>query len=242
MVFCYILIGFIGWNFFHFIFTSPWFEIREVHIEGNHYLDHNKILSLAESEYFFNIFMLDTSQIYKKLLVNPWIEGVSIQKRYPNRLYIKINERQPEIVVFDQESYYLISHEGIILTVLAEIDKDYSPYIVKGYTLNQRGPGDTLDRSILQKLQKIIQGLNSLFPGDFDEIHFVSENEFILFHKRSKLAVRIESGEQLISEWYLLVNAMQRISSEEIPAKEINMKYKDRLSIILMDQIENSRE
>ena len=82
---------------------------------------------------------------------------------------------------------------------------------------------------------KIIYGLDNLFPDQFYKIEIISEEEYFLYHNDNNIKVRIENGEQLIDEWYMLESALQKIAAEQIPLQEINMKYKERLFIILKD-------
>ncbi|HOF03407.1 MAG TPA: hypothetical protein PLT58_05570, partial [Atribacterota bacterium] len=75
-----------------------------------------------------------------------------------------------------------------------------------------------------------------LFSEQFYKIQIISEEEFLIFHRNNKIKVRIENGEQLINEWYLLESALQNINLEAMPLQEINMKYKERLLLILEDK------
>ncbi|HOR42372.1 MAG TPA: hypothetical protein PK111_04340, partial [Atribacterota bacterium] len=86
------------------------------------------------------------------------------------------------------------------------------------------------------EIRSIIYALDNLFLEQFYKIQIISEEEFLIFHRNNKIKVRIENGEQLINEWYLLESALQNINLEAMPLQEINMKYKERLLLILEDK------
>lgn len=229
----YIIIGFLGWYFFYFIFTSEWFDITKVTLKGNNYLSKETVISQGEITFDSNLFHFDVEKANAKLLKNPWIEDVSIKKIFPNKLNIEVIERQPGVLIFYDDCFYLVSEEGIILSIQQEPVNEFNLYIITGLDITKKNPGDSINNREYQSIKRIIYGLENIFPNQFYKIKFISNQEFLLFHKKNQIQVRIENGDQLIDEWYLLEKALQKVMGDEIPLQEINMKFKDRLSIIL---------
>jgi len=229
----YIIIGFLGWIFFSFLFTSSWFEITKININGNHFLDKDTIISQGGIKFSTNLFHFNIQEAGKKLLQNPWIEEVSIKKIFPNQLDINIKERRPAALLFADDSYYLVTEEGKILSIFKNFTNDFNLYIITGLDIGSKKVGEMIDKVEYNEAQRVISALENLFSGQFYKIQIISEEEFLLFHKNNRIKVRIESGDQLLNEWYLLESAIQKVEQEQIPIQEINMKYKERLLIIL---------
>jgi len=101
--------------------------------------------------------------------------------------------------------------------------------------ISNKKPGDIVDGQEYENIQRIIYALENIFPDQFYKIQVVSNEEHILYYKKKQIRVRIKNGDQLIDEWYLLERALQKVIQEEAPIQEINMKYKERLSIILKE-------
>jgi cell division protein FtsQ len=230
---CYIIIGFLGWNIFYFIFTSSWFDIKKVTIHGNNYLNNDTILVQGELTKPVNIFHFDIERASKILSYNPWIKEITIKKIYPKQLDIKIVERKPGALLYNNDLYYLVTTEGIILTAFKQFNNDFNQYIITGLDINNKKPGDIIEDTAYKEVQRIIYGLNNLFPDQFYKIAIISGEEYLLLHNNDKIKVRVENSEQLINEWYLLQSALQKIAAEQISLQEINMKYQERLLIIL---------
>ena len=222
-----------GWNFFYFIFNDTFFDIKDIHISGYHYLNEDMILSQGNFEQYKNIFNFNKKAVKTTLLDHPWIKDAAIKKLYPDQLKITIVERKPEIILNHLDHFYLVSEDGIVLSRLNEIDKDFDLFLVSGLKEDFQLQGDRINSAEYNAVREIIYALENIFPDQFYKIKVVDAEEFLLFHKKEQIKVRIRGAEQLINEWYLLEKAMQRIITENIVLEEINMKYKERLSIIL---------
>jgi cell division protein FtsQ len=231
----YIIIGFLGWNFFYFIFTSTLFNIKEVNISGNNYLSGQTIINQGGVEFQINLFHFDTNKAKLKLLQNPWIAEVSIKKALPNKLNINIVERKPGILLYYNEKFYLTSEEGVVLEISPEFKNDFDLYLITGIDISNKEAGDLIRGQKYENVKRIIYALENIFPDQFYKIQVISNDEHLLFHKKKEIKVRIKDGDQLINEWYLLERVLEKVFQEESLIQEINMKYKERLSIILKE-------
>ncbi len=229
----YIIIGFLGWNIFYFLFTSPLFDITKISVYGTNYLQDTIILNQSELNEPVNIFHFDLEKACKKLAQNPWIKDITMKKIYPNHLEIGIIEQKPGTFLYHNNNYYLVTAEGVILEILNQFNNNLSKYIITGLNVNSKRPGQVIEDQEYKEVQRIIFALDHLFPDQFYKIEVISEEEFLLFHINNRIKVRLESGEQLINKWYLLESALQKINTEEVPLQEINMKYQERLLIVL---------
>jgi cell division septal protein FtsQ len=50
-----------------------------------------------------------------KLLVDPWIQGVNIRRKFPNVLVINVTERSPAAVVMVGDKTWIIAVDGMVL-------------------------------------------------------------------------------------------------------------------------------
>lgn len=231
----YIIIGFLGWNFFYFIFTSAWFNIKEVNINGNNHLSGQTIINQVGVEFQTNIFHFNTNKAKLKLLQHPWIAEASIKKALPNKLNVNILERKPSILLYNNENFYLTSEEGAVLAISSEFKNDFDLYLVTGIDIGNKRAGDVIGGQKYENVKRIIYALENVFPDQFYKVQVISNEEHVLFHKKKEIKVRIKDGDQLINEWYLLERALEEVFQEETSLQEINMKYKGRLSIILKE-------
>jgi cell division protein FtsQ len=231
----YIIIGFFGWIVFYFFFTSSWFEINKVSIYGNKYLSNDRVLTQGILDRPINIFHFDIVNACDKISKNPWIKEVKMKKVFPGRLEINIKEREPGALLYSGEQYYLVTAEGVILTRYKQLNNEFNQFLITGLDIGSKKAGDIIRDPAFFESQKIIYALKNIFPDQFYKIETISEEEFLLFHNNKNIKVRVGNSERLINEWYLLESALQKVLLEDIPLQEINMKYRERLLIILQE-------
>jgi cell division protein FtsQ len=97
---------------YHYCTTSTYFSIEHIDINGNKILTEEDILTLSGIHKGENILIANIPDIERRLLQNPWVEQVSIQRKLPNQFFIDINERIAKFWVLRQGSIYYLDDEG----------------------------------------------------------------------------------------------------------------------------------
>ena len=105
--------------FFLFIFLSlttyefnpeksfPLFKIKHVQFINNNHLEENikyKIINYLENKSLINV---NDKKISSFLIESQWVENFKINKNYPNKIILQINEFKP-IAVFKKKKKYIL--------------------------------------------------------------------------------------------------------------------------------------
>jgi cell division protein FtsQ len=90
--------------------------INAYEISGNREVTDIDIVALLAPEHGASILSYDAEHARDALKSNPWISDASVSKIYPNKLAIKINERQPFALWQSEHGLMLIDRQGLILT------------------------------------------------------------------------------------------------------------------------------
>ena len=90
-------------------FTINKFEIKEIKIENNKILENQELINLFSFLYEKNIIFLNTLELKKKIDQASFIEKLEIKKILPDKLVIKIFEKEPIAILIDkfQKKFYL---------------------------------------------------------------------------------------------------------------------------------------
>ena len=138
------------------IINSSLFNIREIKVEGNSILSENKVVSVSTLNMDENIFKFNKKNVRKVLLENPYIEDVTISRKLPSTVIIKIDERIPTYVLQFTDSYVYINNQGYMLEI--SNDKPDIPVLV-GFTtdLSNIKVGNRLDNKDLEKMNTVIK-------------------------------------------------------------------------------------
>ena len=84
------------------------FNVKKIIIENNLLLKDKDIRNLLSPIYNKNLLFLENSEVKKVLMQNSLIESLSLKKKYPSTLKIKIFEKKPiAILLIKDKKFYL---------------------------------------------------------------------------------------------------------------------------------------
>ena len=89
-------------------FTIKNLTINEIRFENNKIVSNEKLIKDLSFLYNKNIIFLNTLEIKKKLNKNSFIESLQVKKVYPNKLVIKIFEKQPIAIIFHENKKFFL--------------------------------------------------------------------------------------------------------------------------------------
>lgn len=90
------------------VVSTPYFSLEEIHVQGNTFLSPETMLSIAAVRQGMNIFDVDPDVVRQRLQAEPWIRNVTVEKRLPRTLEIRVEERIATAVLVDGDSYTLL--------------------------------------------------------------------------------------------------------------------------------------
>ena len=90
-------------------FTINKFKIQEIKIKNNKILEDQEIIKIFSFLYNKNIIFLNSYELKKNLNQSSFIEKIEIKKVFPDKLVIKVFEKEPIAILIDkhQKKYYL---------------------------------------------------------------------------------------------------------------------------------------
>ena len=89
-------------------FTIENLTINEIRFENNKIVSNEELIKDLSFLYNKNIIFLNTLEIKKKLNKNSFIESLQVKKVYPNKLVIKIFEKQPIAIIFHENKKFFL--------------------------------------------------------------------------------------------------------------------------------------
>jgi cell division protein FtsQ len=119
---------FLGHRVYAHLLENPSFRVRQVELRGCQKVGQETLLSLASIEGMPNLFTLRLKDVARRLESHPWIERVSIQKAFPNKVVIEVKERRPIAIVQMGELYY-IDENGVIFCRAGDGDGYNYPFL-----------------------------------------------------------------------------------------------------------------
>lgn len=92
------------------------FEVENILVEGRYYTDGELLLTLLNVEKGEALFNLNITEAKKQIENISWVKNVVIERRFPDTIYLKLEERVPLALLQKDGKLSLIDEEGIFLT------------------------------------------------------------------------------------------------------------------------------
>ena len=101
---------------FNYFYNSSYFKINSIIVEGNQKYNEEEIKKAAEIILGANIFEIDKKYAEDRLIKElVWLKDVNLKKVFPDKIEIKVSERNPFVKAAYGGSWYIIDEEGVVL-------------------------------------------------------------------------------------------------------------------------------
>ena len=112
-------------------FSIKRFEIREINFEGYNILSKKELIKTTEFLLNKNIILLNSYEINKKIPQYGFIKRLEIKKIYPDKLLIKVTEKEPIAILINDKGKFFID-KNVNLVNFRETNKFQNLPIVYG--------------------------------------------------------------------------------------------------------------
>lgn len=170
---------------------SPIFNISEITVVGNRKISSDTIISLSNLSINQNIFKFSTSSTIQMIKENSYIDKVEIKRNLPNKVEIKVYEREPTFMLIYGNAYVYINNQGYFLETTNK--KENYP-IIDGYKtpMEQIQDGKRLSDEDLERLEdvlKIIESAKSVennLKDKITKINISDKSNYIITMEKEK--------------------------------------------------------
>ncbi len=229
----YLAIGFLGWNFFAFIFSSSFCNIEDLIIKGNDCLSEDEIFYKSGIQLGENIFKLDLLKSKDSLMQEPWIKEVEIKRVIPNRIIISLTERRAVAIVHIGGEYFSSAKEGIVLSKINRPEEGFGLPLVLGLELDGIKIGEIIGKPEFRTALESINSVEVILPKKFCRVEILSPDDFMICNRDDTLKIRVNTPEGISNKENLLREALEKIEREKLLVEHIDIRFKDSLIIKL---------
>lgn len=100
---------------FHEKLANAGFKVRGLMIDGRHYTTRAELKSVLGVEKGASIFSYNLKEMQQGLTQLPWVKTAIVERRLPDTIYVKLQERQPVAIFQKDGKLALVDSEGAIL-------------------------------------------------------------------------------------------------------------------------------
>ena len=149
------------------ILYSDLFNITKITVVNNSKVATEEIVQNSGLAVGNNMFKTLSSSSKNAIKVNPYVEEVKITKKLNGEVIINVTERTATYMLQQENGYSYINNQGYILE---ETQTPMQLPIIKGYITKDLTPGNRLEIEDLEKLDTIIEIMESAKSNKIDNI------------------------------------------------------------------------
>lgn len=218
-----------------YFFIVPCMEKVEIYFSGLSAYTPQQMMKTIESTSDKTFLAFNSNEAKSLLTTVPGIEDVKIEKRFPNKIFISVKEREPVAMTFVQDGDRTVSVQidknGVLFAAdgnTAKLDKMIP--LISGIPVENIPEGMRIPQKYRALMEQIaqIQTLSQKYFAAISEIQVIPKEygnyELVLYPIHSR--TRILTGRQLNEEslQYMMV-ALDVVNSLEPNVAEIDLRY-----------------
>jgi len=203
-----------------FFLRSPYFHIREFHVEGNSRVAYDEIVARCAQE-DPSIFAFDTAKAEELIELSPWIETAEVRRKLPDTVVIRVTERSPVAFMPAGETLWLIDAEG---RVLGEDDGTWTGLVAITGPETAVVPGQFLDKSSYGWGLRVLGALGPIARGKLTEISVQAGDVSLILDDGCVVLLGKDSGDTGVKV-AVLESVLQDLASEGKMAERIDLRY-----------------
>ena len=201
-----------------YFMLSPFFNIKEIDVQGIDRLTREEIISLSRIELNENTFKLQTNEVQQLIKQNAYIDKVIVKRKFPDKIEIKVTERKPTYMILFGNAYIYINNQGYLLEVANTPLK--IPAITGFLTPeNEIHEGNRLCSEDLQRLDQVLQIMKSAESNGIKElitkINIEDKQDYILELNSEKKIVHIGDNTNLSTKMLYVVSILNENKNVE---------------------------
>jgi len=202
--------------------SGPRFALRRFDVSGNERARTEEVLAVAGEWTGRNLVALDLAPLAVRLSGHPWIERVTLSKRFPDGLSVRITERRAVALYRDDTGFWWVGAEG---NLIAPYDprRDRTEYVII-----------TGERRLLPEAVGLIADLRAARPdyvAALSEIASLPDGGFGMMDAIFRKPVRVLRTDAP-AKIRALLEARGFVENRGWEARAIDLRFADRIILV----------
>ena len=169
---------------------SSYFFVSTIEVQGEKRLTARQIIALSGIREGENIFAIDLKKVSDSLSSHPWIRFAEVERRLPDAVFIRVEERQPVALARVGERLFLVDRDGTCFKYLTEAGGFSAPVItgIDGKAGRGKAGGGippSINRSRMADALRIIgmsrKGVRALGYNNISQIDFPDDQTVVIY-------------------------------------------------------------
>jgi cell division protein FtsQ len=202
--------------------SGPLFSLSRVEVSGNVRTRTQDVLDAVEPWRGKNVIALDLAQIAKRITRLPWVERVTISKRFPDGLAVTIGERTPVALWRTEGELWWVDGSGRVVAPF-EVRRERDAQVLLS------GPRASLPAAVA--LLEVLRGEAPEYAAALSEITMLPDGGFGMMDSIFRRPVRVLS-QDAAGKIRALLAARGLLERRGWEARAIDLRFADRIVLV----------
>lgn len=208
---------------------SRLFSVRDIDMNPCARVTRDEVAGILSGAPQGNIWSLSSRDIGRRLLSHPWVRNITVRKAFPDRLIVRIEERNP-VAMINLDALHYVDEEGTIFKRLAAHDPKNFP-ILTGFSQADLSARDAVTLRNLKRTLELVRCAESgVLRQNVSEIHFDSQEGYTVVTRDNGLQLRIGMVE-FREAMHRIEVAMPKLSRLGQARSVVDLKIPDRIFV-----------
>lgn len=168
---------------------SHFFNVKQIEVEGNSRLSRQELLALVEGKAQGGLWQVPLEEIRTMLKSNPWIRDVEVARQFPDKLRVKVSEREPFALARRSDNAVVwIDRDGTVLGDQTNFNLEIVPPIISGLMEGISAKVMETNRLHLGLYQDLLKALDEREP------YLSAQVDEVIFDGVDGLKLRVQGG------------------------------------------------
>jgi cell division protein FtsQ len=184
--------------------SNETFLIKDIEVQFENeakYLSIAQIVNLASLKKFTNIFGENLVNVKENLLENKWVSAVTVDRQLPNKIIIKVKEKEPYVQAQIDDNLFYIDKDGKIITKVIRKEDNLPVIICEKDEICE--DTELLKKTVflIDELKKynLVRKIKKIKIND-DGMSFYNEEDNIIYFGRSDFDVQFFKLEKITKD------------------------------------------
>ncbi|WP_151191888.1 cell division protein FtsQ/DivIB [Desulfotomaculum copahuensis] len=200
---------------------SPLFDVREITVQGNHYMSADKIIKASGITAGTNIFKINLGQAAQGLKALPLLKDVQLSRQLPGRVVIRVTERQPVALLPWGSGFVQVDGDGVCLqngSVSGNLP------LITGINVRVPPPGQVVQGAQLPAVLKAIRQLPPSLVRQLSEVHRTAQGQVILY-TLDGVQCRLGTSGDMAGKGAVLLQVLNKVRKDGRKIDYIDLSY-----------------
>lgn len=161
------------------LLVSPFFEVREIAVQGNQELTCGKIIAASELTPGTNIFKVNLSLAKAGIQKLPMVKEVIVTRALPAKIIIRVEERKPVVLFPAKDGFIALDREGVYCRNALVGEKNFP--VVTGIQADIPRQGEVIEDDKLKVVLGVVENLPSDLVTNLSEVNLDQDGQVILY-------------------------------------------------------------